>query len=509
MVPHRLVFSFMDLLVALDIGTSSIRAIAFTKTGEVRALASRSVPLMFPSPNFVEQDPNAVLGACLSVLAELEAMLGNDSTRVATIGIANQRESVVAWDRKNNEILYPIISWQDGRTAEQCANLDTNGVRLNLRDKTGLQLDPYFSASKISWITQMGHLNGSSLPAVSTLDAFIAWHLMGANADSPFVTDISNSSRTLLLNLDSCDYDSELLGLFNIDRNLLAQIVPTSGKLERKISAGLPFANTYIGALAGDQQASLFGNNCIEIGATKATHGTGTFVLTNTGTSRTRPESEVLESIAWQIGDRKPVYCLEGSVFSTGSALRWLRDNLEVLNDYSTIDDLMSNTKTSNGVVFIPAFNGLATPYWTRSLKASIFGISSTTTTNQIVRGAIEGIVIRTEEVIEAIETHLRFPIEVLNIDGGLAQSNFICQLQADQVRKRVIRTDNVEATAFGAALFAGIALDLIDPENPRPETTTTEYFEPKGSLSASKSRRDLWKRYLSRVVFTDNSVRL
>ena len=491
----------MELLIALDLGTSSIRALAFTLSGNLELSFSRIVPLVYPQSGFVEQDPLQILSAALAVLKDLEEALNAQSAKPVSIGITNQRESIIAWDRHNCNILYPLISWQDSRTQGYCRSLESQIDLADLKSKTGLELNPYFSASKIWWLKHNNYLKNAISPTVATLDSFIAWHLMGARSDSPLVTDVSNASRTLLMNLDTCNYDDELLDIFGVNRDWLPEIVPTVSSLPMPIAPGMPFAGLFVTCLIGDQQASLFGHNCLEKGATKATHGTGTFVVSNVGGTRIRPESQVLESVAWQIGAAKVQYCLEGTIFASGSLVRWLRDSLGLISNYSDIESILNQTKSSEGVVFIPAFNGLGTPYWINDVKGTIFGISSTTTGANIVRAGIEGIVVRTHEVVDAIEANLGSELSCLKIDGGLSQSDAFAQLQADQLQKKIKRPRNIEATALGAALLGGIGNGVNEREASFGSLTDVDIFEPHSRPSASNARRKLWDQYMVRLT--------
>ncbi len=491
----------MELFVSLDIGTSSIRAMAITKTGELLNVATRIVPLAFPGPSQVEQDPTEILWACIACLGELETALGDNAKQVVALGITNQRESVVAWDRADQRILYPLISWQDGRTHGDCENLKKQLGNLDIKNITGLELNPYFSATKIAWLSANNFLATAKIPSVATLDAFIAWHLTGGQPDSRYITDSSNASRTLLMNLNTLSYDPLLLDFFETNAQWLPEIVPTAGNLLASIQGQLPFARTPISCLVGDQQASLFGNRCLSKGESKITHGTGTFFVTNIGQTRKQPRLEVLESVAWQIKDQKVNYCLEGTIFSSGTVLRWLRDEIHLLDDYLDLDQVLKHTRTSDGVVFVPAFTGLGTPYWNRDVRATIFGISSTTTPSHIIRAALEGICLRTQEVLDSIEQNLGEPVQKLVIDGGLTQSDQFCQLQADQLQRDLIRPNNIEATALGAAMLAGIGVDIIDETDFASTHLAHETFEAKSRPSVSQSRKTLWNRYLTRII--------
>ena len=490
----------MDILVALDAGTSSVRAIAFTTTGDVLAQASRELALDFVGPRMVEQNPTTIAGLCLQVLGELERELGNQARDVAAIGITNQRETVVAWDRKNGDILYPAISWQDSRGDVFCNSLLDSPTADMITMRTGLIVNPYFSASKIAWLYDNSAFAQASFGAVGTLDSYLIWVLTGSSLNSAFVSDISNACRTMLVDLDSLDFDQELLSIFGVNRDHLPQII-SCAKIDYRVAPGLPFAQTMIGAAIGDQQASLFGQRCFSPLEVKTTYGSGNFILANSGTTRHRPNGKVIESVAWKIGDQSPTYCLEGSVFSSGTIFRWLKDNMGILLDFLSIDEMAQSVRSSEGVVLIPSLQGLGAPYWSSQTPGAIFGISGSTLPAHIVRAAVEAVVLRTEEVVVAIQDALDAKFTHMAVDGGLSKSDFVCQLQADQLQIPLIRSRNHESTALGAALLAGISADVFattgDIPHPGTETTT---FVNKASTYGAKARRELWMRYMPRM---------
>ena len=488
----------MEILVALDAGTSSVRAVAFYANGEVIAIASRELTVRYPRSGWVEQDPDEITHLCTAVLAELDERLGSRARDVVAIGLTNQRESVVAWDRADARVLYPLISWQDSRGAELCASLVDRETMI--RSRTGLGINPYFSASKMAWLHTQGHLKYARQAAVSTLDSYLLWVLSGAKPDSSFVTDVSNASRTMLMDLDDLDFHPELLESFAIARENLPEVVP-SGGVAFAVAGGLPFAGVPIAAVLGDQQASLLGQGCVAPGDIKNTYGSGSFVLANTGTARTRPDGGVLESVAWKVAGGEATYCLEGSIFSTGTILRWLRDNLGILSDYQSIDAMASAVRSSEGVVLIPSFQGLGAPYWDPHATGSIFGISQSTRPEHLVRSAIEGIALRTQEVIEAMEATTGERFAKLVIDGGLSRSDVMCQIQADQLQIPVVRSVLGESTARGAAMLAGVSLGVFSSVAEIPAPHQGEAFAPKASAQLAKGRRELWKRYLCRVL--------
>lgn len=490
----------MDLLVALDIGTSSVRSIAYDLQGQAQATFAKEIGLSFPEPRYVEQDPAEILSAALEVLRLLENELKKMPARAISIGITNQRETVIAFDSESGKACYNAISWQDGRGLDLCSDLIDQGLSPLIRQKTGLELNPYFSATKMTWLTKNGYLASARRPKLVTVDAFIAWHLMGANPAIEPVTDPSNASRTLLYNLDSLAFDEELTEIFGIDFKHLPNLVDTA-EIALAIAPGMPFSGVTIGSIIGDQQSSLFGQGMITPMSTKVTHGTGTFAVTNVGQKRISPKTEVLESIAWKIGDQSPTYCLEGSIFTSGVIMRWLRDSLGLISNYSEIDTMASSVQSSDGVVVIPAFQGLGAPYWRTDARGAIFGISTATTPAHIIRASIEGVVMRTQEVIEAMERASGSKVETLSTDGGLSTSNFVCQLQADQTRIPTVRAKASEATAFGAALLAGISQEVIDLPQVAEITRSTSTFNPSPSAYSAKARRENWNKYIAKIL--------
>ena len=488
----------MEILVALDAGTSSIRAVAFSPAFEILSSATRDLPVIFGAPGRVEQDPMQIARLCLEVLSDLEEQLGPKAGQVVSIGLTNQRESVVAWDRADATVLHPLISWQDSRGDEQCNTL--KDLAWTITERTGLMLSPYFSATKMSWLGANGYLSTARMPSLGTLDTYLVWMLCGARPDSPFVTDASNASRTMLFNLDSLDFDLELLEIFGVPRSQLPAIVP-SALLQARIGPKLPFAGVAIGAVLGDQQASLLGQGCVSKGDLKNTYGSGSFVLANIGNERIRKDASLIESIAWTIPGQAPTFCLEGSIFSTGTIFRWLRDSLKILPSYGEIDSMAGSIRSSDGVVFVPSFQGLGAPHWRPSATGSIFGISAATRPEHLVRSALEGVALRTEEVIEAMEAATLEKFARLVVDGGLSKSDLLCQLQADQLQIPVLRSKVTESTSLGVAVLAGLSAgvfsSLAEVNWPKP----VEHFAPKASPTLSKARRELWNRYLARVL--------
>ena len=491
----------MDIVVAIDLGTSSIRTTAYSLSGEVVASKGREISLQVVGDR-VEQDARSIGNTTLELLKLLESALAEKSKDVIAMGITNQRESTVGWRRGSNEILSPLISWQDGRGQDSLARIDAEGASKVIVDKTGLAMSPYFSATKMESIVQMSSISSYGDGAMGTLDSYIVYLLTGATLESPFITDPSNASRTMIYNIDTFSFDDELLSLFSIPKRLLPDVSPTTVS-DVKVGRGLPFAGVPIASIAGDQQASLFGQGRFEVGSTKVTHGTGTFILSNAGQMRRRPKHGLLESIGWHlrtndIGDRI-VYVTEGTVFTTGSAIRYLRDNLSLIADYDEIDEVAGSVRDSDTVTFIPSFSGLGTPYWRRDVGAAIYGLSASTTKGHIVRAALEGVAIRTTQVIEQMEVALEEAISSITCDGGLTRSKLYLQIQADQSNREITLPKVAESSSYGAFLMAAISIGAIDMSQANDLIKFAQVITPSKKSYSSSQRRQRFENYLTR----------
>ncbi|MDA8196180.1 MAG: FGGY family carbohydrate kinase [Actinomycetota bacterium] len=491
----------MAIIVAIDLGTSSIRTTAYSLSGDVLASNGREIQLQVVGER-VEQDAYSIGIATLELLRDLEIQLGDDSKEVAAIGITNQRESTLGWRRSTGEVLTPLISWQDGRGQESLARIEAEYGSQMIIEKTGLAMSPYFSATKMESIVQSDALIGHSDAALGTLDSYITYLLGGANLKSPFITDPSNASRTMVFNIDTLDFDDELLSLFQIPKGLLPEISPTTVS-DIRVASGLPFAGVPIASIAGDQQASLFGQGRFDVGDTKVTHGTGTFILSNAGSIRRRPKGGLLESIGWQLRrDLTPnslVYVTEGTIFTSGSAIRFLRDNLSLISDYSEIDQVAESVKDSDTVTFIPSFSGLGTPYWRRDVGGAIYGLSASTTKGHIVRAALEGVAIRTTQVIEQMENVLGEAISVVTCDGGLTRSKVYLKIQADQSNREVILPKIAESSSYGAFLLAAISVGELDLPRAKEVVQFAEVITPSKKSYSSSQRRQRFENYMDR----------
>jgi glycerol kinase len=449
------------VVVALDAGTTGVRAIAFDPAGRVRSAAYREFPQHFPQPGWVEHDADDIWDAARTVLAQVRSELADVGLggAVAAVGITNQRETVVAWDRATGRPLHRAIVWQDRRTAARCEELEAAGHLPLVRTTTGLVLDPYFSATKLEWLFGPGGVPAGPDVAVGTVDSWLLWNLTGgAEAGGLHVTDVSNASRTLLLDIGTRTWSSELCDLFGVPIHVLPSVRPSSGRFgvtsaEAGIGAGIP-----VSGVAGDQQAALFGQACFEPGMVKNTYGTGSFVLMNVGPSCPEPVEGVLTTVAWTLGDGTTAYALEGAIFATGAAVQWLRDGLGVIDDAAETEALASSVPDTDGVVLVPAFTGLGSPWWDPYARGTILGVTRGTTRAHLARAVVEAMAFQTRDVVEAMSEASGFPIRGLRADGGASAMRLLLQVQADQLGVPVARPTIQETTALGAAYLAGLA---------------------------------------------------
>jgi glycerol kinase len=476
------------LLLAIDQGTTGTTCVVVDEELVPRGRGYREVPQYFPRPGWVEHDPeelwDSVLGAATDALADA----GIESTDLSAVGLANQRETTVVWDRRSGRPVHRAIVWQDRRTAERCRELPRDLIR----DRTGLVPDPYFSATKLEWI--LSEQDAAGL-AFGSVDAWLLWKLTSGEVHA---TDVSNASRTLLFNLETLDWDRELLELFGVPESVLPRIVPSS---EIVAEADLLGARIPIAGLAGDQQAALFGQACFRPGQTKATYGTGSFVLVNAGTETAAAPEGLVRTVAWRLGDSPAVYALEGSVFVTGAALQWLRDGLGILGAPAESEALARSVESNDGVFFVPALTGLGSPHWEPEARGLIAGLSRGTSRAHIVRAALEAIAYQTSDVLDA----MAFELDVLRADGGGAQNAFLMQFQADIARLPVEVPSERETTALGAAALAGLATGTWSSLDDLATAWRRDArYEPE--LDGSEAERLLgeWRLAVTRALLRD-----
>jgi len=443
-------------ILALDQGTTSSRAILFDRDGQPVASASREFNQFFPKPGWVEHDPEEIWATQAGVAVEVLARAGIESSDIAAIGITNQRETAVVWNRKTGKPVCNAIVWQDRRTSDYCDQLKREGHDRIIAEKTGLIIDAYFSATKIRWI--LDNVAGTREMArrgelaFGTIDSWLVWNLTGGRMH---VTDVSNASRTMLFNIHSMAWDDDLLRLFDIPGSILPEVRSSSeiyGLTTGTFGSQIPVAG-----IAGDQQAALFGQMCNEQGMIKNTYGTGCFMMMNTGTKPIESKHRLLTTVAWKIGE-ETVYALEGSIFIAGAVVQWLRDGLGIIRHSSDVGKLASQVSSSDGVYFVPAFAGLGAPYWNQHTRGTITGLTRGSTAAHIARAALDSIAYQTLDVLLAMESDSGINIRELRVDGGVTVNDGLMQFQADLLQAAVVRPKITETTALGAAYLAGLA---------------------------------------------------
>ena len=444
-------------ILALDQGTTSSRALIFDKKGNIRSLAQKEFTQFFPNPGWVEHDPNEIWSSQVAVVAEAISAFGIDGTQVAAIGITNQRETTIVWDRTTGEPVYNAIVWQDRRTAAYCDELNNKGYAEKIRRKTGLVIDAYFSGTKIKWI--LDHVKDARERAergelaFGTVDSWLVWKLTRGRTH---VTDVSNASRTLIFNIQTLEWDKELLDLMEIPSSMLPRVA-SSSEIYDYTNTTIFASKVPIAGIAGDQQAALFGQMCLDEGMVKNTYGTGCFMLMNTGNKPFISKNKLLTTVAWQING-ETTYALEGSIFMGGAVVQWLRDGLGIIKSSSEVETLAASTKDNGGLYFVPSFTGMGAPYWDQYARGMMIGLSRGTDRAHIARAALEGIAFQTMDVLNAMQLDTNINIRQLRVDGGACANNLMMQFQADMLNSAVIRPRIIETTAMGAAYLAGLA---------------------------------------------------
>ena len=488
-------------ILALDQGTSSSRAIVFDETGATCAVAQKEFRQIFPRSGWVEHDPHEIWSSQASVIAEAITTLDINGLNIAGIGITNQRETTIVWDSDTEEPIYNAIVWQDRRTSDYCDKLKSEGVTEMIRRKTGLIIDAYFSATKIKWI--LDNVPGARERAnkgkllFGTVDTWLIWRLTRGEVH---VTDVSNASRTMLFNINTLQWDDELLKMFDIPRSMMPE-VRSSSEIYGHTKTTIFAHKVPIAGIAGDQQSALFGQMCIEPGMVKNTYGTGCFLLMNSGDKPIISQNNLITTVAWKIGD-KVNYALEGSIFVGGSVVQWLRDGLGVIKSSSEVEELASRVPDTNGVYFVPALTGLGAPWWDQYARGTIVGISRGTNTAHIARAALEGIAFQTMDITAAMSRDAGLPLRELKVDGGASRNNLLMQFQADILGTRVIRPRVVETTALGAAYLAGLAVGYWSSvEQIRKQWHVDRIFEPTWDEAAIAKARDGWEDAVKRTL--------
>ena len=490
----------MGYVLALDQGTTSSRAILFDEAGAIAATAQHEFEQFYPQAGWVEHDPTEILTSQLSCAVEVLGKIGARPRDVAAIGITNQRETVVVWERATGKPIHKAIVWQDRRTAAKCAALEESGVGESVSSKTGLVLDPYFSATKVAWI--LDNVEGARARAergelaFGTIDSWLIWHLTSGKRH---VTDVTNASRTLLYNIVKGEWDEELLKIFGIPASMLPEVAWSSEKVG-EVTTTLGLGGAAIAGIAGDQQAALFGQLCWNAGEAKNTYGTGCFLLQNVGTEFVRSRHRLITTLAASAGRRRE-YALEGSIFIGGAVVQWLRDNLKLINSSGDVEALAASVPDTGGVVFVPAFVGLGAPHWDAHAAGMLIGLRRDTRPGHIARAALEAIAFQVADVLEAVHSETGTPLAALRVDGGASVNDLLMQFQADLLGVPVVRPQVTETTALGAAYLAGLATGFwAGPEELRAKRKGDTRFEPKMDAAERKARRGQWQRAVERA---------
>ncbi len=488
-------------ILALDQGTTSSRAIVFDHNGQICSVAQKEFTQYFPKPGWVEHDANEIWSSEASVIAEAITQIDINGLDIAAIGITNQRETTIVWDIDTEEPIYHAIVWQDRRTAEYCDKLKAQGLVDKVREKTGLIIDAYFSGTKIKWIldnvpgarkrAEMGKLR------FGNVDSWLIWRLTRGTAH---VTDVTNASRTMLFNINTLQWDDDLLKLLDIPRSMMPE-VKSSSEVMAHTKTTIFAHEVPIAGVAGDQQAALFGQMCTEPGSIKNTYGTGCFVMLNVGEKPVLSKNNLLTTVAWKIGD-KVNYALEGSIYVGGSVVQWIRDGLGFIKSSSEIEELASTVPDSGGVYFVPALTGLAAPYWDPYARGLICGITRGTTRAHIARAALDGIAFQTYDIAQAMAKDMNAPLTELKVDGGASRNNLLMQFQANLLGINVVRPKITETTALGAAYLAGLAVGFWESiDELRQQWQVERTFEPvKDSPEIDEAKKG-WADAIQRTL--------
>ena len=489
----------MPYVLALDQGTTSSRAILFDESGSEAGIAQREFTQIFPRPGWVEHDPLEIWESQLAVAREALAKAGRLPRDISALGITNQRETTVVWDRRTGLPIANAIVWQDRRTADLCDRLRREGHEPRFREKTGLVLDPYFSGTKLAWLLDNvpGAREDADRLAFGTVDSWLLWKLTGGAVHA---TDVTNASRTLLWNLRTGDWDDELLGLLNIPRQILPAVRSSSEVYAETVPDLLGFPLPIAG-VAGDQQAALFGQACLAPGMVKNTYGTGCFLLMYTGETPIPSQHAMLTTPAWRLGERPTGYALEGSVFVAGAVVQWLRDALGLIRSAADVEALAAGVPDSGGVVLVPAFTGLGAPHWDAYARGALVGITRGTTAAHIARAALEAIAFQVADVLDAMTADSGVPVAELRVDGGATVNNLLMQLQADLIGVPVVRPRVQETTALGAAYLAGLATGVWkDTGEISARWQMERIFEPAMDPARAAASRARWNRAVERA---------
>ncbi len=483
----------MAYVVALDAGTTGVRAMAVTESGSIEGIQHREFTQHFPQPGWVEHDLDEIWNQICGVVEDLVAGLDGP---VSAIGITNQRETVAAWDRRTGESRHRAIVWQDRRTADVCDRLEADGHLPQVRETTGLVLDPYFSGTKFAWMLEKGGVVADENLALGTIDSWLIWKL---TEGAVHVTEPSNASRTMLFDIRSLEWSAEMCSLLGVPIEALPEVLPSSGRFAVTADTTALGAGVPISGVAGDQQAALFGQACFEPGMTKNTYGTGSFVLMNVGQECPAPVEGLLTTVAWTLGPDQPAsYAYEGAIFVTGAAIQWLRDGLDIIDDAAEIGPLAASVPDTGDVYVVPAFAGLGSPWWDPYARGAVLGLTRGTGRAELARAVVESMAYQTRDVVDAMTKASGQPLTELRVDGGASVMDLLLQFQADQLGVIVNRPQNQETTAVGAAYLAGLAEGVWDsPAAVNAAWAIDAGFEPNQDRAVADR---LYKRWLEAV---------
>jgi glycerol kinase len=485
-------------ILAIDQGTTSSRAIIFDKNGDIKSIAQKEFKQIFPHTGWVEHDPQEIWSSQAGVIAEAVTGIGLNGKSIAAIGITNQRETTIIWDRETGIPVYNAIVWQDRRTSEFCNELKANNYGSLIKQKTGLVIDSYFSGTKIKWI--LDNVEGARAKAEAgklafgTVDTWLVWNL---TRGSKHITDITNASRTMLFNIHTQQWDDEILKLLNIPRSLLPE-VKSSSEVYAETGTTLFATKIPIAGIAGDQQAALFGQMCVQPGMLKNTYGTGGFLMFNTGDKPINSTNNLLTTVAWKI-DGKVTYALEGSIFIAGALVQWLRDELKIIDSAPEIEKLALSVEDNGGIYIVPAFAGLGAPYWDQFARGSIYGITRGTSRGHIARAALEAIAFQTMDVLNAMQSDSGIKVKELRVDGGATANNLLMQFQSDLLEIPIARPKILETTALGVAYLAGLAVGYwkgIDEIS--GQWKVDKRFEPIPDTEKIKKMKFFWNKAIN-----------
>ena len=490
----------MQYLMAIDQGTTSTTVVIIDETLRLCSSATREYPQVYPQPDWVEHNPDDIWQSVLEAIGEAVAKARIDAANIAALGITNQRETTVVWDRKTGTPVYNAIVWQCRRTSPFCDRLRKEGLEETISEKTGLIIDPYFSASKIRWILDHKNLQQAAVNGelcFGTIDTYLLWQLTGGKAHC---TDASNASRTQLMNLKTREWDEDLLKIFDVPKIMLPKICNNAGILGRTWNVpGLP-NGIPIAGMAGDQQAALFGQICFEPGEAKCTFGTGSFLLMNTGENIVRSKHGLLSTLAWSL-DGKTTYALEGSTFIAGALVQWLRDGLRIIRSAAEVEELALTVPDAGGVIIVPSFTGLGSPHWKPNARGLIWGLTRSTTRGHIARAALEGICQQNTDLLEAMSNDLLSDLKSLKVDGGASADNLLMQLQADLLCCPLHRPEILQTTALGAAMLAGLGVGLFaDLDELKKSWKIDQIFEPRMSAEDRAISRNRWLKAIEKT---------